>query len=307
VEYLTYWVPAAERARAVALFMTGTAIAGVLGGPVSGAILSMHGFAGLSGWQWLFLLEGVPAVILGIAVVFYLTDRPEHAQWLAPEERAWLSARLSQEREETQRQEHYTLKHALTAGRVWVLCVVYFGLVIGLYGFSLWLPQIVKSLSGLNDLGVGVVSAVPYLIAAIGMVLIGQHSDRTGERRWHVAASMFVAAVGLALSAFLETPVIALVLLSVGALGIWGALGPFWTLPTAFLSGTAAAGGIALINSVGNLGGFVGPSVVGFLENATGTFKGGLLALALALLVGGLLALSVGRKAAPTPAGAPGG
>jgi ACS family tartrate transporter-like MFS transporter len=288
--YLTYWYPAAERARTVALFMTATAIAGVVGGPVSGAILSLHGAGGLAGWQWLFLLEGLPAIILGVVVLVYLPDGPERATWLAPEERTWLRQRLAADREAIP--GHYTLRQALTSGRVWLLCLLYLALVIGTYGLSMWLPQIIEGFSGLGDFGVGLLSAVPYLAAAVAMVLVGSHSDRTGERRWHLAVPALVGAIGLALSAFLQpAPVLALAALSLAALGIWSAFGPFWSLPTTFLTGTAAAGGMALINSVGNLGGFLGPYLVGAVRSTTQSFTGGLLALALILLLGVVLAL----------------
>ena len=290
--YLTYWFPAAERARTVALFMTATAIAGVVGGPMSGAILSLHGMGGLAGWQWLFLLEGLPAIILGAVVFVYLPDRPEHVRWLTPEERTWLSQRLARERDAMP--GHHTVRQALTSGRVWVLCALYLSLVIGTYGLSMWLPQIIQGLSGLSDFGVGLLSAVPYLAAAIAMVIVGRHSDRTGERRWHVAVPALIGVVGLVLSAYLQSaPALALAALSLAALGIWSAFGPFWSLPTTFLTGTAAAAGIALINSVGNLGGFLGPYLVGAVRSSTQSFTGGLLILAVILLLGVVLALSL--------------
>lgn len=291
--YLTYWFPAAEAARAIALFMTATSIAGVVGGPVSGLLLSLDGVAGLAGWQWLFLVEGLPAVVLGITVLFYLTDRPEQAHWLTLQERLWLSERIRRERQQKESHKRYTVSQALTSGTVWFFSVIYFTLVIAFYGISFWLPQVIQSSSRQSDLRVGLLSAVPYLVAAIGMVVIGGHSDRTGERRWHVGIPMFLGALGLFLCARFQSPTMALLSLSLAALGVWGALGPFWTLPTALLSGTAAAGGIALINSVGNLGGFVGPYLVGLVKNATQSFTFALIALALSLLLGGSLVLFV--------------
>jgi ACS family tartrate transporter-like MFS transporter len=289
--YLTYWFPVAERANAMALFITATAVAGVIGGPVSGALLRLDAMGGLAGWQWMFLIEGLPAVLLGFAVLVYLPNGPHEAPWLSADERAWLSQRLEAERAARPEKHEYTLRQALTNGRVWLLAILYFSLVMGLYGISFWLPQIVQSLSGLDEFLVGVVSAVPYLVAAVGMVAIGRHSDRAGERTWHVAGPAFVAAAGFVLSAFTMHPVAALFVLSLTALGIWGALGPFWTLPTAFLSGTAAAGGIALVNSVGNIGGFAGPFLMGFVRDRTGSFAGALMALAAILAAGGFLAL----------------
>ena len=189
--YLTYWFPAAERAHAVARFITATAIAGVVGGPISGALLAMDGLGGLRGWEWLFLAEGLPAVGLGLAVLAYLPDGPASASWLTPEERRSLAARLAPD-QAIEAHHAATLAGALADRRVWRLAVLYFVLVTGLYGVGLWLPQIVKGLSGLGDVMVGIVSAVPYVAAAAGMVLVGRHSDRTGERRWHVAGPAFV-------------------------------------------------------------------------------------------------------------------
>jgi ACS family tartrate transporter-like MFS transporter len=295
--YLTYWFPAAERARAVALFMTATAMAGVVGGPLSGALLEMDGIGGLAGWQWLFLIEGLPAVALGFVVLRVLCDRPEQAQWLEPHERSWLVARLAAERETVATSHrNIELRRAIAEPRVWSLVVLYFALIIGIYAVSLWLPQIVAGLARMSPLTVGLVTAIPYLVASIGMVVVGRHSDRSGERRWHIAGPALAGAVGFAASASVEDPVLALASLSLAALGIWSALGPFWTVPPSFLAGTAAAGGIALINSIGNLGGFVGPYALGLLKQATGTFRLGFLLLALSLLVVAALALRLPRE-----------
>jgi ACS family tartrate transporter-like MFS transporter len=296
--YLTYWFPAAERARAVALFMTATAMAGVVGGPISGALLEMDGIGGLAGWQWLFLLEGLPAVALGFVVLAVLTDRPEQARWLEPHERTWLAARLAAEHESvTARHGSTELRRAFADRRVWSLGLLYFALIIGIYAVSLWLPQIVAGLARMSTLTVGFVTAIPYLVASIGMVVVGRHSDRTGERRWHIAGPALAGALGFAASASLEHPALALASLSLAALGIWSALGPFWTVPPSFLAGTAAAGGIAIINSIGNLGGFVGPYALGLLKQATGTFRTGFILLALLLLLVAALALRLPREA----------
>ena len=291
--YLTYWFPEKYRARTVALFMTATAVSGLISGPVSGILLTMHGIGGLSGWQWLFILEGLPAVVLGIVVFFCMTDRPEKARWLSEEEKNWLTTCLQSEKYKRERYGIKSFLRTMGSGRVWLLCLIYFALVIGLYGVGLWMPLIIKEVSGLSDFMVGMVSALPYLLAAIGMTLIGMHSDRTGERRIHTAASIFIAAVGLVLTAYADNPVLELACLSIIAVGIWGALGPFWALSTSFLSGTAASGGIALINSIGNLGGFVGPYLVGVIKDFTGAFRYGLIVLAIILLFGCLLTLSM--------------
>jgi len=291
--YLTYWFPAKHRARTVALFMTATAVSGVISGPVSGTLLTMHGTGGLSGWQWLFILEGLPAIVLGIVVFFYMTDRPEKAKWLSEEEKAWLINRL---KDEQARKAEFGIErfiHALGSGRVWLLCLIYLSIVIGLYGVGLWMPLIIKGVSGLSDFMVGIVSVFPYLLAAVGMTFIGISSDKTGERRLHTAGSIALAAAGMVLTAYTRNPVLELVSLSLVAIGIWGTLGPFWALATSFLSGTAACGGIALINSVGNLGGFVGPYLVGVIKDITGVFKYGLIMLAVILLIGCFLTLFV--------------
>jgi MFS transporter, ACS family, tartrate transporter len=291
--YLTYWFPARERARAVALFMAAIPLSGVIGSPLSGAILTLDGLAGFAGWQIMFLAEGIPAVLLGIVVLFFLPDGPDDARWLEPEERGWLREAL--ERENRIKSEHgeYTTLQALTNGKVWLLSAIYFGVVTSVYGVSLWLPLIIEDLSGFGTFAVGLLGAVPYVAGAVGMVLFARHSDTTGERRWHVAVAAFIATVGLVLTGVTASPVVEMVALTLAALGIYSTLATFWSLPTAFLSGTAAAAGIALINSVGNLGGFVGPYVVGFLSDTTGSFYAGLLLLAALILVAGLLALAV--------------
>ncbi|HTM10658.1 MAG TPA: MFS transporter [Verrucomicrobiae bacterium] len=296
--YLTHWIPAKERARAVALFLTSTALSGVVGGPLSGALLKLSGVHGLAGWQWLFLLEGVPALVLGMITLVYLNDRPEQAHWLTPDEREWLVRVMREEHEQKEQRHGYTLFAALIDPKVLQLCVLYFSIIISFYGVVFWLPQILKNFSDLSNVMVGLVSAVPYFIAAIAMVLIGNHSDKTGERGRHVALPALAGSIGLALSAVVHhySPLLAFAALCLAALGIWSTLGPFWSMPTEFLSGTGAAGGIALINSIGNIGGFVGPSVVGYFKQRTDDFTAGLLALAFTLIVGSCLALYVGRR-----------
>jgi MFS transporter, ACS family, tartrate transporter len=292
--YLTHWIPARERARVFALFLTSTALAGVLGAPVSAALLRLHGVGGLAGWQWLFLVEGLPAVVLGVTTFFYLPDRPSQARWLGTPERAWLEATLATERQALERGELLSLGQALTDGRVWGLCLLYFSIIISFYGVAFWLPQIVKTFSGLSSTAASLVSGLPYAAASIAMVVIARHSDRAAERRRHVALPAFTAAAGLLLAALVQRhPLLAFLAFCVAAAGIWSTLGPFWSLPTTFLSGIAGAGGIALINSVGNVGGFVGPTVMGVLKQRTHGFESGLFVLAGTLLIAGVLALSV--------------
>jgi MFS transporter, ACS family, tartrate transporter len=297
--YLTYWIPAGERARAFALFLTSTSLAGVVGGPISGILFKMGGVYGLKGWQWLFLLEGVPAILLGWITLFYLVDKPEQANWLSSAERNWLSETIKKEQEDKKLGHSLTLWQALKHPRVWQLCLLYFSVVISFYGVAFWLPQIVKSFSGLGNSAVAMLSAVPYLSASICMVIVANHSDKTGERKWHVALPAFAGCLGLGLAVFfLENhyPLPAFFSLCLAASGIWSTLGPFWSLPTAFLGGTAAAGGVALINSIGNVGGFVGPYIIGYIKQTTQSFTSGMLVLAGTLLIAGFLALRVNEK-----------
>jgi ACS family tartrate transporter-like MFS transporter len=255
--------------------------------------------AGLAGWQWLFLLEGIPAVILGFAVWFYLTDRPELAHWLEPVERTWLARRLM--REEVHRQQRHglvTLLGALNYPRVWLLIALYFTVAVGTNAFGFYLPKLIKEhFTDQSPSAIGFLAALPPLAAIFAMVLVGVHSDRTGERRWHVAGPAFLAAVGWVLAAWLDSPGLFLAALALTQMGMMSMLGPFWALPTSFLSGVAAAGGIALINSLANLGGFVGPQVLGQSMELTGRYTVGFLVLAATMLVGGVLALCVRHEA----------
>jgi len=291
IYYLTQWFPARERARAVALFMTGTAIAGVIGGPISSALLLLDGTWGLHGWQWLFVIEGIPALLLAPVVLRRLDDRPETATWLSETERTWLTTTLAAE-SRPRPDAHHDLRAAFGSPRLWALAAIYFSIVLAIYGVSFWLPQILQALGTTSSATVALVSAIPYVAAAVAMVIVGGHSDRTGERRWHVALSALAGAAGFALAALVPTSlVLSLAALSLAAMGVWGTLGPFWALPTAFLTGRAAAGGVALVNSVANIGGFIGPTVVGYVRDATGSFAAGLWLLAAGLVVGAAITL----------------
>lgn len=299
--YLTYWFPARERARALALFITSTAMSGIIGGPLSGLLLSLDGVAGLKGWQWLFLVEGLPATILGLVVLRILPNGPKDATWLNANEKSWLLAQLSAERSAKEAKQHFTLREALTSPRVLRLGALYLCLTMGIYGIGFWLPQILKGLAQQSDVTVGLLSALPYLVAVAAMVLIARHSDKTGERRRHVAVSAFVGALGMGISAFMHSPAALLMAIAFAAIGIWGALGTFWTLPTAFLSGTAAAGAIALINAIGNIGGFASPYLIGLVRGTSTSFTGALLLLSASLTLGGVLALTIQRDETMPP------
>ncbi len=291
--YLTFWFPMREQARAVALFMTATALAGVIAGPVSGALLELHGVAGLSGWQWLFIVEGLPAVILGILVLRYLPDGPDEAAWLEVDERAALLMRLERERGRGTQKRSRSFLEAIGNSTVWILSLVYFAIVFGLYGVTFWLPQIIQSFGGRSDFEIGMLSAIPFFGAAIAMVFVGRSSDLSGERRWHLAFCAGVGAIGLMLASMTHSPLLSLGALSIAAVGIWGTFGPFWAMPPEFLSGTAAAGAIALINSIGNLGGFAGPYVVGIVKQTTHSFAGGMIVMAVSLVGAGMIALTL--------------
>jgi ACS family tartrate transporter-like MFS transporter len=278
--------------------MTATAMAGVLGAPLSSALLQLDGAWGLRGWQWLFLVEGLPAILLAPVVLTRLTEKPADATWLQPAEREWLMREMAAESAQTSH-AHVTLRAALLSPRLWLVAIPYLCIVIAFYGISFWLPQMVQAASGLGSAAVVLLSAIPYVAATVGLVVVGASSDRTGERRWHVAVPCVIGAFGFVLTVIApQTLTISLATLSIAAFGIWGTLGPFWTLPTAFLRGTAAAGGIALVNSVGNVGGFVGPILVGWIRQITGHFGAGLLMLAAILIVGAVVVLVIPRTRA---------
>ncbi len=294
--YLTWWFPAKERARAVAQFVTAAMLAWVVGGPLSGLLMKLDGLQGLRGWQWLFLLEGLPSIVLGVVTLRFLPDRPIRARWLHIEERLWLEEELQRERAG---QRRVSTLAVLREGRFWLICGAYFLLTIGSYGFSLWLPQVLKAASGISTFQVGLLSAIPYGLTAVGMVLIAARSDRAGERRLHVAVPLLAAALGLAGAALTSNPWLLVAALSAAAVGNFGCLGPFWALATRYLGSTAAAGGIALINSIGNLGGFLGPWIVGFVKDRTAGYAGGFLALAAALIGAALIVLAIRERVGP--------
>jgi MFS transporter, ACS family, tartrate transporter len=289
--YLTYWFPKRERGLAVAHFMTAIPVAGVLGGLISSQILGMHGLYGLAGWKWLFIITGAPSVILGIIVAFTLTNNPQEAKWLSELEKKVLLDRLDSERDLSPNSKD-SLGAVLRNRTVWFFALIYFCMALGMYGFQLWLPQIIKAFGESNDQQTALLSAIPAVFQAMGMVLIAWNSDRVGERRKHVLVSSVIAAVALVTSALTASnPHVSFAALSIAAFGIWGSVGPFWALPTTMLSPAAAAVGIALINSVGNLGGFAGPYLVGVIKEHTHSFEWPLITMASSLLMVGLLTM----------------
>jgi nitrate/nitrite transporter NarK len=288
--YLTLWFPAVYRARIVGYFMAAIPLSTVIGAPISGLLLGLDGFMGTKGWQWLFILEATPALILSVVVFSYLTDRPADATWLAPDERAWLVNRLEQERKQRESARHYSVTQALLNPKVLALSLVYFGAVATNYGLSFFLPQIVKAF-GVSNVQAGIIAALPYVVGLVSIVLWGRRSDRKLERRFHLAFPLFVASTGIGISTLLDDPTMKMAALSIAGFGIFGCLPVFWTFPAAFLSGAAAAGGIALINSIGNLAGFAGPYLVGRIKDATGSYTGGLLSLSAAGLMAMIIVL----------------
>jgi ACS family tartrate transporter-like MFS transporter len=287
--YLRRWFPSAARARAIALFMTAAPLAGVIGGPISGLLLGVQR-GHLMGWQWLFLIEGLPAILLGGVVLVFLTDRPEIATWLSEEQRSWLVEQLAHE-ERPQPRASSSVFSALAEARVWMLVVVYLGVTTAAYGIGLWLPSLLRNVSGTSNFVVGLLSAIPYLATMLGMVLVAAHSDRTRERKWHLAGSAFACSIALGCAAYSTSTTADVVFLSVTLMAAFSMNGPFWATSTEMLTETSAAAGIALINSFGNLGGFLGPYTIGLVRTWTGSFRGGLLAVGALLAVSGTLAL----------------
>jgi ACS family tartrate transporter-like MFS transporter len=294
--YLTYWYPPKERARTIAIFAIAGVAAGVIGSPISGAILGMNGVGGLAGWQWLFLLEALPAVAVGLAILVLLPNGPQDARWLNEREKECICARLKAAEEPREGERRHQLWEAFASPVVWLLSLMYFLMNIGGYGYEMWLPSIIKGMSGKGDALVGVMSAVPYFCAGCVMFLVGRHSDLRGERRGHIAFSALSAAIGFAIAGTVKNPLIAFAGLTIAFAGLKSTIAPFWALSTTFLSGTAAAGGIALINSVGNLGGFFGPTIVGYVKDRTGGDFGALLLLGGALLGMAILSFAVPKR-----------
>jgi ACS family tartrate transporter-like MFS transporter len=294
--YLTFWFPSQERARAVAKFMTATSLAGVVGGPVSSALLKLNGVAGLAGWQWVFVAEGIPTVLLGISVLWVLNDGPAQAAWLTPQEKTWLETELQRDRRLFGATEHHALADAFRMPAVWLLAAVYIVIQIGVYVVNLWMPLILSSLQGTDSSVIARYSTVPYLLAAIFTVVVGWSSDRTRERRWHLAGCMAMAAGGFCWAAEAHSVGVALGAFCLAAMGLWSTMGPFWALATQRIEGAAAAGGVAMITTIGGFGGFLGPSVTGRLRDATHSYAAGLLAIAGLAAVGAVLSLA-GRGA----------
>ena len=290
--YLTYWYPAQRRGRVMAFFLTGIPISGVVGGPLSGWIMqTFQGVNGWAGWQWLFLLEALPAFLAGVVALFYLTDDIHHAKWLSEEERRVLQNAV---KEEAGKKEHHSMKDAFSEPKVWLLAVTYAFFLMGLYGVSFWLPSLIKA-SGVKDaLNVGLLTAIPYGAGTIAMIWVSHRSDDKRERRWHLSTPGILGALGLALStAFSHNTALSMLFLTIGAAGVCTTVSQFWNLPGAFLGGAAAAAGIAFVNSVGNISGFVAPYMVGWIKDATGSASPALWVIATSMTIASLLVFRV--------------
>lgn len=283
--YLTCWFPSQHRARIIALFMIALPMSSVIGAPISTSLLGIEAL-GLKGWQWMFLLEAIPTILLGIAVLAVLPDRPSDAKWLSAEEKRWLQGELAREHADNSHDHASSLREALMLPRIWRAGIVYFCILVGLYGFSFWLPQIIASLGQMSNVQVGLVTMIPYTAACIALVLWGRHSDATEERSWHVALPSLLGAAALTISGWTTGPVLAFIALSIAAVGIYAGLPAFWAMASKGLQGAAAAGAIALINSIGNFGGFFGPAAIGLAKAYTNSYAASLLLIAVFLALG---------------------
>jgi len=300
IVYLTHWFRYQDRAKAVAVFYAANPISYIIGSPLAGLLLGIS-WLGLRGWRWLFIIEGIPAVLFGVITIFYLTDWPEKARWLPADERSWITSELQREKEAKKRVHSYSIWEAVHHRDVILLTLCYFCAMTGSYGIAFWLPTILKRLSGRSDLQVALLVALPYVAAFITQQLNGWHSDRTCERRWHSALPIFLCGIALAFAVvYRANPTVSILLFIVAGGAFYGFQPCFWAVPTLFLSESAAAASIGLINAVGNLGGFVGPLVMGYLAGRTHSFAAGLLYLVASLFVSGLLMLAVGAKQHPS-------
>lgn len=292
--YLTFWFRAKDQARAVAYFMSGMAAANIIGAPFSTWIMENVTWFELSGWRWIFIIQGIPAIILGVITFFYLTDRPKDARWLKDDERTWLIDALKKDDLEKQVAKNQRFTDVLKNFEVWRLAAIYFTWVVGLYGIGLWLPTIVREFSSeLTNTNIGMIAVIPYLFGGICMILWGAHSDKRGERKWHTALPLFLGGISLVCLGFVESPILSVFLLTLTTIGLYSFMGPFWSVASMSLSASAAVVGIAIINSVGNLGGFLGPYIVGYLKDFTGSMESGLYFLGGVLILGTIVITSI--------------
>ena len=289
------WFPPEERPQALALMLTSLQISAIIGAPLAGWILGIEVF-GLKGWQVLFVIESIPALIFGVMVLFVLADWPEQVTWLTPEEKRYLKARFDQETEAKKSGHPYTVWEAICDREVLKLCLIYFLWISGFWGFNYWMPTALKEISGWSNLMIGWLIVIPMILSLLALLFVGRSSSKSGEKRWHGAVPMFIGAIGLGVGTFVHDPLINLIFIALTAIGIYSAFGVWWAYPTTFLSGTAAAGAVGLINSFGNVGGYIGPYLTGFVKDMTGSFLGAYVFLAGFLALAGLLMLTLKKK-----------
>ncbi|HTZ18674.1 MAG TPA: MFS transporter [Dissulfurispiraceae bacterium] len=289
------WFGPKDRARAIALLLTSLQFSGIVGAPLAGWLIDVP-FFGLRGWQGLFIIEAIPAIIFGFVLVYWMADWPEQAKWLTKEEKSFLSEQYKKEVELKKSVRHYSVREALCNPEVLKLCLAYFLWITGFWGFNYWMPTVLKSVSGWSNFAIGWLIVVPMSLSLVTMLALGHSSSKTGERRWHGAIGLFIAAAGLGIGAFMKDPWISFFFVILAGIGVYAPFGVWWSYPTTFLSGTAAAGAVGLINSCGNVGGFVGPYITGFIKDLTGSFAGAWVYLAVSLLLGGLLILTFRKQ-----------
>jgi MFS transporter, ACS family, tartrate transporter len=294
--YITFWFRSKERARAVALFMTAPPLANALGAPLSTWVAQNVHWAGVPGWRWLFILAGIPAVIIGLVTLFYLTDRPENAKWLNQKEKDWLKNELQKELDSKVKFKSLPFKEVFKSGVVWRFTFINLTYVVGLYGISFWMPRIIQSLSSiLSNTQVGFITMLPYLCGAVAMVFIGRRSDRTGERKYHAAIGPFIGTVGLLGVLLSHNPYLSVILICIATAGLYSFSGPYWAFTSKMVTAELAVIGIGIINSIGNFGGFVGPYAIGLLNDSTGSVSWGIAFLALMLILTSIQVLLIRR------------
>ncbi|MFE7083604.1 MFS transporter [Priestia megaterium] len=292
--YLTFWFRKEDRAKVISLFMLGLPLAYIFGAPISGLILDHIHWAGISSWRWMFFLEGIPAVLLGLCTYFFLVEKPENADWLTDKEKTWLQNELENEKHSVNNKYSNSTAKAIFGPMIWLLAIVYFSKTLAIYGVGFFAPQIIDSFTkGLSSTAVGLITAIPYIFASVVMILWGRHSDKTNERRWHIAIPIAICTLALIAFGFTDNPIVIIFLLCLINGATFSLYGPFWTLPTLFLTGTSAAAGIAAINAIANLGGFVGPYAIGAINDATGSVYGGLMVIAGVCIIALIIILSL--------------
>lgn len=286
------WFSAEERPQAISIMLTSILVAPIIGSPLAGFLIDSPMF-GLKGWQVLYIIEGIPAIIFGFLLIYFLPDWPKDATWLSDEEKKMLTEQFEKEVALKDSVKKYSIREALLDPQILKLCAIYFLWITGFWGFNVWMPTVLKSISGWSNTALGMIIVIPMLLATIGFIVVGRSSTRTGEKRWHIALPLFIGTIGMGIGSFVTDPMVSLALVCLSAIGCYAGMGVWWSVPTSFLSGAAAAGAVGLINSIGNIGGWVGPYVTGYIKDLTGSFQWAYVFLACSLLAGGLLMLTM--------------